>query len=552
MNVNDALQAALRHHQSGDLGQAEHIYREILQAYPADANALHLLGVVYSELGNYKDAAENIRKALQISPGFAEACNNLGNAQRNLGQFDEAIASYQKTIKLKPDFAEAYYNLGNVYRDKQQTAKSMTCYQKAIQLDPNIAEAHYSLGLAFRDRLQYEEAIRCFKRTLDIVPDSAEAYNSLGLVLSENGRFDEAILNYQKAIELIPSFAGAYYNLGNSLKEKEDLLGALNCYRKAVSFDPSYTYAHWNMSLILLLFGELGEGFKEYEWRWELKGIHKMRDFPQPVWDGSEVKGSTVLLHSEQGFGDAIQFIRYAPLVAKRGARVIVECQRELLSLLQGVEGVSRVVEQGKLLPEFDMHCPLLSLPLTFGTTASSIPADIPYIPVDPSLVKKWSAAINMDGVQFKIGLVWSGNPKNTNDRNRSLPLSIFSDIAGIRGVVLYSLQMGEAAEQADSMPEGLKLLDYTRDIHDFSDTAAFIENLDMVISVDTAVAHLAGALGKPVWTLLPTVPDWRWQLKRSDSPWYPTMRLFRQSVSGEWGDVILRITDELNRLIRG
>jgi len=305
------------------------------------------------------------------------------------------------------------------------------------------------------------------------------------------------------------------------------------------------------MSLALLLTGNFREGWREYEWRWETKYlISSRRTFPQRLWDGSDIKGLTILLHAEQGFGDTIQFIRYAPLVARRGAKIIFECPKELISLLRSVEGIEEVIVRGETLPEFNLHCPLLSLPLAFDTTLETIPAMIPYITNDPTYTEKWKNKIDWADSRFRIGLAWAGNPGFKQNRYRNCELENFLPLTQLPRVIFYSLQKGEEAKEAKHPPGGMKIIDLTEDIHDFSDTAAFIENIDLVISIDTAVTHLAGAMGRPVWTLLPFSPEWRWMLNREDSPWYPTMRLFRQSSHGDWESVISLVEKNLSELL--
>ena len=302
---------------------------------------------------------------------------------------------------------------------------------------------------------------------------------------------------------------------------------------------------------MLLFSGNFKEGWKEYEWRFNaFPSIYQNRNFSIPLREGSDVSGLTVLLFSEQGFGDTIQFVRYAPLVAKRGAKVILECQKELVSLLQTVEGIHKVIVHGSELPEFDVYWPLLSSPLFFDTNLENIPQKIPYITPDNLLVEKFHNRVQNDKAKLKIGLSWAGRPTHSNDIFRSVSLDLFSPLAQIEDVTLYSLQKGEAAKQMEIKPIGWKIIDYNNEINDFSDTAGLIANLDLVISVDTAVAHLAGAIGKPVWTLIPFAPDWRWMLNREDSPWYPTMRLFRQSSPGDWESVITKVKDELIKLL--
>lgn len=322
-------------------------------------------------------------------------------------------------------------------------------------------------------------------------------------------------------------------------------------FRKALEEKPDFAEARWNMGLTCLLSGNFIEGWEGYEWRWEKPDYKKFkRDFPKFIWQGEELKGQRILLHAEQGYGDTLQFIRYVPLVDARNARVIVECPRDLTKLLGNIDGVSRVVARNDPLPEFDLHCPLMSLPKVFGTTLDSIPSKIPYLNADPDLIRTWKGRISSNIMKFKVGLAWSGNPEHQNDRNRSCALEILSPLAQVKNVQFFSLQKGRGSEEVKSPVQGLGMIDLTDQIQDFSDTAALIENLDLVVSVDTVVAHLAGALGKRVWTLLPYSPDWRWLLEREDSPWYPTMHLYRQPKPGDWTAVIQRATADLEDLV--
>jgi FKBP-type peptidyl-prolyl cis-trans isomerase 2/predicted negative regulator of RcsB-dependent stress response len=442
--------------------------------------------------------------------------------------------------------AHDYYDQGITFQDRGQQDEAIQSYQKAIELNPGFAPAYYNLGVAFHKKGQPDQAILCYQLATGFNPNYAEAYHNLGIVLKEKGKLDEATTCFEVALQSKPTYAGAYYNLGNILVAKGKFDEALSYYRKTIDLNPDYAEAHWNIALINLLFGNFDRGWKGYEWRWKLEGVSAKRNFDQPLWDGSDIAGRTILLHAEQGLGDTIHFIRYAPLVAERGAKVIFECQKELVSLLEAVRGIYQVIERGAQLPEFDVHCPLLSLPLVFGTTLENIPSAVPYITINSSLIQKWQNKLLSDNSKLKIGLAWSGDMGMRDDQNRSCSLEIFSRLAGIDDITFYSLQKGEAAEQAKKPPEGMNLVDYTEEIYDFLDTAAFIENLDLVICVDTAVAHLAGAMGKPVWTLIPFVPDWRWMLDREDSPWYPTMKLFRQPDRGDWAPVIAKLSEEL------
>lgn len=551
MNINEAIKSAHDNFESGNLEQAEFICKEILKENPLNADALQLLGVICYHSNNYDSAIQYFDTSLRLNPDNFEAYYNLGIVLQEKGDMNKAITSYQQAIQLNPGFSDAYYNLGMIFQGKKQLNEAVICYQKAIILNPLLADAYNNLGVIVKETGQIEEAISYYQKAIEVDPYFADAYNNLGNVIREKKQHDKAIFYYRKALELNPNFVDAYINLGNVLQEKNNLDNALECFQKAILLNPENADAHWNKSLAFLLSGNYKEGWKEYEWRLKVKDfLYLHRDFPRPVWDGSDITGKTILLHAEQGFGDTIQFIRYAPLVREKGAKVIVECQKELAPLMRNIEGIHRLIVRSEQLPEFDLHYPLLSLPLQFDTTLESIPAKIPYISADKQLIKKWREKVLPDNSKLKVGIVWSGNPDNIKIRSKSCSLEAYSPFADLDDVTFYSLQKGKAAEQVKHTPAGMKLIDYTEELKDFADTAALIENLDLVISVDTAVAHLAGALGKPVWTLLPFAPDWRWMLQREDSPWYPSMRLFRQSPLGEWQSVIARITKELKVLL--
>ena len=385
------------------------------------------------------------------------------------------------------------------------------------------------------DKGQYDEAIAAHRRSIAINPKSHVPFFNLGNALKDKGQTDEAIAAYRQALGLRPNYPEAHFNVGTSFGDKGQTAEAIAAYRQAIALDPNYAAAHWNLALMLLARGEFQEGFKEHQWRWECKGLPRRRNFAQPQWDGSPLAGRTILLHAEQGFGDTLQFIRYAPLVAARGATVIVGSVPELHRLLQGTPGVSRWLASGETLPPFDVHCPLMSLPHARSARRwKTIPQSVPYLHADAGLSAWWrNESGRHDSNRFKVGLSWAGNPTHVNDRNRSLSLAALGPLAQVQGVSFYSLQKGDSARQP--RPSGLELIDRTEDLKDFADTAALVANLDLVISVDSAVAHLAGAMGKPVWTLLPFTADWRWLLEREDSPWYPTMRLFRQAARGDW-----------------
>jgi tetratricopeptide (TPR) repeat protein len=611
MIINENFQLAVEYYQEGKLKEAENILVGIVNLDPDNAAALHLLGVIHYNLKNYKSAEKYIEKSLYLNPDEAFAYFNLANIFRDEQKLDEAIDNYQKALQINPDLSDAYYNLGIIFEKKRQIDEAVTCYEKtiqiapddagaynnlgvvlqkkgriddaiarfkkalqikpdyartynnlgialhekkqfdeainnykvAIQLEPDLADAYNNLGNSLREKGLLDEAATCYKKTLQTNPARADVYYNLGIVLKEKGSVDEAVENYRKAIQLNPDYIDAYINLGIAFKENGQLDNAVNCYKEALRANPNDAVTHWNFSLVLLLSGNFEEGWKEYEWRLKVNDFHHP-DLPRPLWNGSDIAGRTILLHAEQGFGDTIQFIRYAHLVAQRGAKIVIRCQKELTALLQNIKSADKVIDYDQQPPDSDLYCHLLSLPLIFGTIPENIPVKIPYVNVGRILIRKWKNKIQDDNSDLKVGLVWAGREQ------RSFALELFLPLFQIKDISFYSLQKGEAAKQAIVSPHDLKLTDYTEELNDFSDTAALIENLDLIISVDTAVAHLAGALGKPVWTLIPFAPDWRWMLNREDSPWYPTMRLFRQSSPGDWESVIVKVKDELLKLL--
>ncbi|HEY1921762.1 MAG TPA: glycosyltransferase, partial [Tepidisphaeraceae bacterium] len=351
---------------------------------------------------------------------------------------------------------------------------------------------------------------------------------------------------------LNPNWPDAHNNLGLALRNVARHQDALIAFKRALALRPDYASAHWNLSWTLLMLGELKAGWLEFEWRTQCAGGTPPRPFHQPQWRGEDLAGRTILLTAEQGFGDMIQMIRYAPLIAKRGGKIIVESPPELTRLFQSVDGVGQLVKQGESLPAFDLHCPLMSLPLAFGTTLETIPADVPYLTAPPDRVAAWQQLIGPSDSHLRVGLVWAGRPTQQFDRWRSSRFEYFAKLASAKSVRFFSLQKGSAATEARSAPAEMDITDWTTDLNDFSETAALIANLDLVIGIESAVTHLAGAMGKPVWAVLAHVADWRYMLNRSDSPWYPTMRLFRQPGPGEWEMVLDEVAGALKQMTRG
>ena len=552
VTIQQAMQIAMNLHATGQLQEAEAICRQVLAYAPNDSDALHLMGVLAHQCGREEVAMDWINQAIRINPMIGHYHNSLGEVCRALRMLDQAVECYRRAMELRPDCGAWRANLGSAFLEKKQYDEAILEYQRAIQLNPQAAGFYNNLGYALREKGDLDGAVVALRRAVELKPDYLSALLTLGNALWDRGDIDEAIANFRRAIRVNPSSASAHYNLSTALQEKGEIPEALAESDEAIRLMPDHAAAHLNRSLMLLLKGDFSAGWADYEWR--RRSSVASRDcarMGQAEWKGEGVSGRTVLIYAEQGFGDTIQFVRYAPLMARRGGRVIVECQPELKDLFMSVEGVQQVVAKGEALPRLDLHIPMLSLPHVFGTTLEDVPAEVPYLFPDKRRIGCWQGKLARYGLACKVGLVWSANPKNRRIRGRSMSLCGLAPLSQVQGIVFFSLQKGEAEARAKNPPSGMNLVDLTADLKDFADTAALITQLDLVISVDTAVAHLAGAMGKPVWTTIPFPPAWQWLLDREDSPWYPTMRLFRQPAPGDWASVIRRVADELEKLVR-
>ncbi len=607
MNIEESITAAISYHRSGALTEALRLYQGILEVQSDHALVLQLLGWLHYQEKRYDEAISCYRRFLLNNTGNAEIFNNLGNIYFDLKEMGEAIACYQKALQfdgenaeiynnlgiafkeeglfeqselcyrraigLMPDYAEAHFNLGNVLRDKGELEEAVACYRIALKIKPSINKAccnpeaiyqeqgnindivdedidrereYFLLGTAYRQRKNYKNAVENFRKAIAVNPRSAESYNELGLTLQDSGDIKEAIDCFRQLADIAPYSPESFNNLGNALQYAGDIPGAVENFNKALLLKPEAAEIHFNLSQSLLLSGNFADGWREYEWRkklGEVSSAHKRRN---REWGGEEINGKTILLYAEQGLGDAIQFMRYSSLVADSGARVVLECPQVLVSTGSKVKGHDLVIAPGREFAEYDVYCSLLSLPYLFGTEMKSIPDDIPYIHADAELIDEWHKRICGHGDRLKVGIVWAGKPAHARDHMRSFSVEMYKSLFDMKNIKFYSLQKGGASQEIKGNKWKNVVEDYSEKLHDFSDTAALIENLDLVISVDTAVAHLAGAMGKPVWTLLPYAADWRWLLGREDSPWYPTMRLFRQPALGDWESVIARVAESL------
>jgi len=575
---------ALTSFQQGQIARAQVSFEEVLRIQPKNRDALIVLGVIAGQTKNPQKALALFDKAIEIDPTSAAAFNNRGLALRQLGQLDAALASfdraitlkgdfaeahfrrglvlkllgkpdaalasYDRAIALKPDFAIAYSNRGVVLRDLSQLDAALASLERAIALKAEYAEPYYNRGLVLQDLDQRDAAMASYDRAIALDADFAEAHFSRGGLLNELQRPDAALASYDRAIALKKDCAEAHLGRGNVFKNLNQLDAALASYDHAIAIKPDYAEAYYNRALLLLSRGDFARGWADYEWRWKSKNLSAFkgkRDFGQPLWSGRKsIAGKTILLHGEQGLGDTLQFCRYARLVADLGARVILEVPEPLVNLLAGLAGPSQIVARGSPLPSFDCHCPLLSLPLAFNTDLHSIPRATRYLAADAKKVALWQARLG-EKVKPRVGLAWSGRAENANDHNRSVLLADL--MRHLPDQYQYvSLQKDVRERDRIALESNKSIMHIAAN---FSDTAAVCECLDLVLSVDTSIAHLSAALGKRTWILLPLISaDWRWLLERDDSPWYPSVKLYRQSTEGDWGGVFARVGGDLNEAL--
>ncbi len=534
-NLGNALQ------NSGQSAAAVECFRQAVQLNPQMANAHNNLGNSLVSLGQLTQAISCFQQALDINPQHLEARNNLGLAFVVQNQLPEAIACFRQVLLIDPTHAHTCINLGNALLLQKQPAEAADCFRRALGFLPNYANAHNNLGQALDQLGQTALAIESFRRAIQLDPKNANAHNNLGNALVALGDLAGATEAYKKALRINPgdanareNMANAFTNLGNALKDQGLLNQAAENYRQALAIDAQHKMARWNQALLRLLQGDFEGSWSDYELRWDMPEKVK-RPFLEPRWDGRPLDGKTILVYAEQALGDTIQFARYLPLVKERGGTLLFECQPALLKLMN-LTCVDTLLAAGAPLPSFDCQIPLVSLPGLLGTTLATIPANVPYLDVDPESVRR-AARTKSAANNIQIGIVWQGSMSQKSDR-RSVPLPLFEPLKQVMGVDWFSLQAGPGAEQLTQAPFPITDLGRSFDPNSLEDLAAALLNLDLVITVDTAVAHLAGALAIPVWTLLPLVPDWRWLMHRQDSPWYPTMRLFRQKKFGDWSDV--------------
>jgi Flp pilus assembly protein TadD len=471
----------------------------------------------------------------------------LGLVAHQLGKLREAIEHLRHAVALTPEVPLFHANLAEIYRLDGRADDAVREGRRAIELKPDYPEALSNLGVALYERGDYEDAARCYQRAIDCDSKFAPAHGNLGNALRALERFDEAIASYHTALALDRNFAGCWSNLGLTLAQLGRHDEALDAYRTAVKADPLHAHGHVGVALQTLLRGNFADGWFEYQWRWRSGELSPPR-IAAPAWQGDAPAGRHILLVAEQGLGDTIQLCRYAAVLRDSGAKVSLMVQRPLVRLLSSSLPWAAVVEDQPQHPACDVYCPLLTVPLLLGTTTETIPADIPYLRAPAELATAWQTELGDRG-RLRVGVAWAGSPKHVNDNHRSLPLATLAPLLEIDHITWVSLQTGPRASEVADVPQ--RPFDPSARLGDFLDTAALVSQLDLVISVDTAVAHLAGAMGVPVWVLLPVGNDWRWQLNREDTQWYPTMRLFRQQAFGAWPPVIARVSTALSGLAR-
>jgi len=544
--LDTARNLGLAYVHAGQFQEAEACYRRAVAAAPDNPASHFELGQFLRSRKRHEDAIAIYREVVRLQPDHADAYYGLGLCYGDLNRRDEALRAYEDALRARPTFPEVQNNLGVLYEERGELQKAKEAYQAALALRPEWPEALNNYGVVLAADLDFVEAERQYRLALKAAPNSPSVLNNLGNALRAQGKLDESVAVLRKSLELKPHYSEAYNNLGITLMNKGLPDEAIAHYNQALYFVPDYPEPHLNRSLAWLSLCDFDNGWVEYEWRWRGKSFAP-RDYRQPRWDGGDLRGRTLLVYAEQGLGDTLQFIRYAALAKQRGAQVVAHVQKPLLPILASFAGVDRWLPNDGPPPEtFDVHAPLLSLPGIFKTSAVSIPAQIPYLSADPGLVETWRERL-AGGGEFRIGIAWQGNPQYRGDRMRSIPLKYFETLARIPGVRLVSLQKKHGLEQLSEVDFSVQTLDgLDEEAGPFMDTAAVMKNLDLVIASDSAIVHLGGALGIPIWVILPLAADWRWFRNREDSPWYPTMRLFRQSQVGRWDDVFERLTEAL------
>jgi tetratricopeptide (TPR) repeat protein len=553
-DVNEQLANALTLHRDGRLDEAAALYRAILDGAPAHADARHLLGLIRDQQGDRAGALADIDAAIALADDVAMYHANRSRVLTALDRHNDALASAERALALELHNAETLSDLAGALLRLDRAPEALAAAERALQLAPtldaarrNLALARFEVGFLVQEAGDLDTAEALYRGALELDPERVEALVNLGNVFRLRYRVADAALCYEAALAKGCVLPEVFGNLGVIRQEMGDTAAALANYDRALAAEPNNPEIRRNRAQAMLKQGRFEEGWREFEWRWQTAHFsHFRRDWEKPRWTGQPVHGETVIVHAEQGFGDSLQFARYLPMVAERGARVVVECPRPLMSLLANVDGVAEVFEYGAAMPEHDYQIPMMSLPGEFATDLANLPAEVPYLGPSDATRAKWRERIGI-GDGRRVGLVWKGSANHQRNDWRSPGLAAFRPLMELEGITWFSLQKDD--EVADLASIGLtdRITALGGGFEDFADTAAAIECLDLVISPDTAVAHLAGALARPVWLVLPFASEWRWFEDRSDSPWYPTMRLFRQAAYGDWNSAVQAMAIALN-----
>src|SRR5215212_41149 len=542
-----AVEEAAAFYRQGRLDDAEKICTRVLKTRSDWFDALHLLGLIKLQSGKAGAALGLLEAALKINPRSAAVLSNLAMTLAALNRDADALAALDKALALEPGNFEAINNRGNVFLKLGRPAEALAAFDQALALEPRFIGARANRGNALAQLGRLEEALAQYDVVLAVQPSHADNHYNRGTALAALGRQQEAIATYDRALALRPNYVKALTNRAIALQACNRFQESLTNLDQVLAIDKDNADAHHNQALALLTLGDYRRGFEQYEWRWQRSGMPARRKFGKPLWIGEyPLARKTILLHAEQGLGDTIQFVRYAPLLALTGAKVMLEVQPDLRDLLARVQGVAGVVARGEPLPDYDVHCPVGSLPRALRTEAANIPAEIPYVKASGERITKWRERIG-SLPSPRIALAWAGSAAHANDRNRSIALSQLAPLLSVEQASFVSIQRELRNEDSDLLARAPRLMHIGDALDAFEDTAAVAALVDVVISVDTSVVHLAGAMGRPTWILLPFCPDWRWMLERDDSPWYPTARLFRQPALGDWDSVIGRVCEALS-----
>lgn len=514
MPVEQVFALARQYQRSGHLAAAADLCRQLVEQRPKHAEGLHLMGIICHQEGDLIAAMDYVRRAIKAKGTVPLYHSNLGEMCRQAGRLDEAVAAGKRALELQPNLPPTLNNLGIAYFDREEFTTAERYYRRALALDPKFAEAH----------------------------------NNLANVLRQQHKFEEAIPEYTRAMELKPGYADAAANLASVLHISGQFQEAMSSARWALSLNPNQPHAHTDLGILHLLHADFDQGWSEYEWRLLMPESRHVAP-PGPAWDGSNPAGRRILVYGEQGFGDALQFCRYLPMLRNLGATVLLRLSAPVAGVIgDSMPGIEVSADPG--LPAYDCHCALLSLPHRFQTRLNTIPNPVGYLRARPETAAKWADRLGA-GPALRVGVVWTGNPKHINNRYRSVSAESLLPLLAIEGIKVFSLQVGARHHELTRCSGGA-VADISAELTDYAETAGVIANLDLVISICTSVAHLAGGMGKPLWMLLNAVPDWRWMLEREDNPWYPTARLFRQRKAGDWTDVIERVAAELRAVVSG